>query len=140
MKGYDKEVFEKLILLIRNKDKEAEQWLIDEGYQELREFWDACEGMEKSFRWLLDNNYQQLAATVDALNGNDPAKAYLLKSGNRELAAFVEATTGSQKAISWLLQFKHHGWVMVAKEFFDIEKKNEKSFIWNFLNFGNPFR
>lgn len=139
MKGYDKQVYEKLILLIRTNDKEAEQWLIDNGYRELKEFWDACEGMEKSFKWLMENDYKQLAATVDALDGNDKAKVFLLTSGNRELAAFVEAASGSQKAISLLLRFNHHGWVMVAKEFFEIDKKN-KSFLWNLLNFGNPFR
>jgi hypothetical protein len=140
MRGYDKEVFENLILLVRNNDKESEAWLIDNGYQELKEFWDACEGVEISFKWLLENGYRQLAATVDALDGNDKAKVFLLSSGNRELAAFVEATSGSQKAISWLLKYNHHGWVMVAKEFFDIDKKKEKNFIWNLLNFGNPFR
>lgn len=140
MKGYDKEVYEKLILLVRNDDKEAEQWLMDNGYRELKEFWDACEGVEKSFKWLMENDYKQLAATVDALDGNDKAKVFLLTSGNRELAAFVEAAAGSQKAISFLLRFNHHGWVMVAKEFFEFDKKKNKNFFWSLLNFGNPFR
>jgi hypothetical protein len=140
MKSYDKEVFEKLILLVRNEDQAAGKWLIDNGYQELKEFWDACDGMERSFKWLLNNDYRQLAAAVDAINGNDKAKVFLLSSGNRELAAFVEATTGSQKAVSWLLKYDHKGWVMVAKEFFDKEKKNEKGFFSAFLNFGNPFK
>jgi hypothetical protein len=140
MKNYDKEVFEKLILFVRNEDKQAEQWLSDNGYRELKEFWDAYEGMEQSFRWLLDNGYRQLAATVDALNENDKAKVFLLSSGNRELAAFVEASTGSQKAISWLLKYNYPGWVMVAREIFEKEKKKERSFFWSFLNFGNPFR
>lgn len=140
MKTYDKEVFEKLILLIRKDDKEAEQWLMDNGHQELKEFWDAIEGVEKSFKWLMDNGYKQLAATVDAFDDNDQAKVFLLSSGNRELVAFVEATRGSQKAISWLLKYQHQGWVMVAKEIFDIDKKKDKGFFWTFLNFGNPFR
>ena len=137
---YDKEVYEKLILFIRNDDKDAENWLLDNGYQELKEFWDACEGMESSFKWLLENGHRELAATVDALDGNDQAKKFLLASGNRELAAFVEASTGSQRAVSWLLKFGHHGWVMVAKEFYEYDKKHSKNFFWNFLNFGNPFR
>lgn len=140
MKRYDREVFEKFILLVRKEDKEAAKWLVDEGYRELKEFWDACDGMESSFKWLLENGYKQLAATVDAMDGNDKAKVFLLASGNRELAAFVEASTGSQKAVSWLLQFDHHGWVMVAKEFFEKEKKKEKNFLFSFLNFGNPFK
>jgi hypothetical protein len=140
MKSYDKEVFEKLILFVRNEDAEAENWLMDNGYRELKEFWDACEGVEKSFKWLFDSGYKQLAATVDALEGNDKAKVFLLSSGNRELAAFVEACSGSQKAVSWLLQYHHQGWVMVAKEIFDKEKKKSKNFFLNFLNFGNPFR
>ena len=140
MKSYDKEVFEKLILLIRNEDDQARKWLMDEGYRELKEFWDACDGMEKSFKWLLENNYKQLAATVDALNGNDKAKVFLLSTGNRELTAFVEASAGSQKAISWLLKYNYQGWVMLAKEFFDKEKKKGKGFFSSILNFGNPFR
>lgn len=140
MKNYDKEVFEKLILLVRNEDEIAGKWLIDQGCRELKEFWDACDGMENSFKWLLEHDYKQLAATVDALDGNDKAKVFLLASGNRELAAFVEATTGSQKAVSWLLKFNHHGWVMVARELFEKEKKKNKNFFLNFLNFGNPFK
>ena len=140
MKSYDKEIFEKLILLIRNNDKAAEQWLIENNCKELIEFWDACEGIEKSFKWLLDNGHKALAATVDAINENDKAKVFLLSSGNRELAAFVEASTGSQSAISWLLKNNHQGWVMVAKEIFDKEKKKDKNFFSTFLNFGNPFR
>ena len=78
MKSYDKEVFEKLILFVRNEDKEAEKWLLENDCRELKEFGDACEGMEISFKWLIDNNFKQLAATVDALNGNDQAKVFLL--------------------------------------------------------------
>ena len=140
MKNYDKEVFEKLILLVRNEDEIAGKWLIDQGCRELKEFWDACDGMEKSFKWLLENGFRQLAATVDALEGNDKAKVFLLSSGNGELAAFVEATAGCQKAISWLLQFNHQGWVLVAKEFFEKENKKNKNFFSTFLNFGNPYR
>ena len=139
MRSYDNEVFEKLILLVRNEDEDAGKWLVDYGFRELKEFWDACDGMEKSFKWLLENGFKQLAATVDAINGNDKAKVFLLSSGNGELAAFVEATTGSQKAISWLLKNNQQGWVMVAKEFFEIENKKNKGFFNTFLNFGNPF-
>jgi hypothetical protein len=139
MKKYDKEVFEKLIRIIRTDDAECERWLDDNGYRELREFWDALEGVENSFKWLLNNGYRQLAAVVDAMNGNDQAKVFLLSSGNRELAAFVEATTGSQKAVSWLLKGGYGGWVMVAKEIHEKNKKKEKSF-WSIFNLGNPFR
>ncbi len=140
MKNYDKESFEKLILFIRNNDKDAEQWLLDNNCRELKEFWDAAEGIEKSFKWLMENGHQALAATVDAMNENDKAKVFLLSSGNRELAAFVEASTGSKSAVTWLLKYKHPGWVMVAREIFEKEKKKDKNFFSTFLNFGNPFR
>jgi hypothetical protein len=138
MKKYDNEVYEKLILYVRNDDKECEKWLDENDCRELREFWDACEGVEKSFKWLLDNGYRQLAAVVDALNGNDKAKVFLLSRGNRELAAFVEATTGNQKAVSWLLKGNYQGWVLVAKEIYQRNKKKDKSF-WSIFNLGNPF-
>ncbi len=140
MKNYDKEVFEKLILLVRNDDEVASEWLMNNGYRELVEFWDAVEGVEKSFKWLLENGHRPLAAAVDALNGNDKAKVFLLSSNNKELAAFVDATKGNQHAISLLLKSGYHGWVLLAKEFFDREKKNDKNFLWGFLNFGNPFK
>ncbi len=139
MKKYDKEDFEKLILVIRNNDTESEKWLDENGVRELHEFWDAYEDVEKSFKWLMDNGYRQLAATVDALNGNDQAKVFLLSSGNRELAAFVEACSGSQQAVSWLLKGGYGGWVMVAKEIYLRNQKKEKSF-WSIFNLGNPFR
>ena len=138
MKKYDREVFEKLARVIRSDDSESEKWLVDNDCRELKEFWDACEGVEKSFRWLLDNNYRQLAATVDALNGNDQAKAFLLQSGNRELAAFVEACGGSQQAVNWLIKGGYPGWIIAAKEVHLKQKKKEKSF-WSIFNLGNPF-
>jgi len=140
MKRYEKDTIDKLCQVIRSNDKDSEKWLVDNGFQELKEFWDAVEGVESSFRWLLDNHYRQLAATGDALNGNDQAKVFLLSSGNRELAAFVEASDGSQQAVSWLLKYNHPGWVRVAKEIYEREKKRKKNPFWNFLNFGNPFR
>lgn len=140
MSDYDKTTFEKLIHVIRSNDKDAEKWLVDNGHRELKEFWDAYEGMEPSFKWLMENGYRHLAAVVDAMNENDKAKAFLLSSGHRELAAFVEAANGSKSAVSWLLKYKHFGWVMVAKVLFEKNKKKEKSFLWSFLNFGNPFR
>jgi hypothetical protein len=139
MRKYDKEAFEKLVRVIRNDDKESEKWLDENGCRELREFWDAYEGVENSFKWLLDNGFRQLAAVVDAMNGNDQAKVFLLSSGNRELAAFVSATEGSQKAVTFLLQTHNPGWVIVAKEIFLKRKKSEKSF-WSIFNLGNPFR
>jgi hypothetical protein len=138
MKRYDKEVFQMLALVIRNDDKDSEKWLDENGCRELREFWDAFEGVENSFRWLLDNGYRQLAAVVDAMNGNDQAKVFLLSSGNRELAAFVEATDGSQQAIKWLVSNNHPGWVVVAKEIYIKQKKKDKTF-WGLFDFGNPF-
>jgi hypothetical protein len=139
MKSYENKAFEKLIILVRNENKDARAWLVENDYRELAEFWDALDGIEPAFKWLLNNNYRQLAATVDAMNGDDKAKVFLLKTGNRELAAFVEASEGSQNAVSWLLRGGHHGWVLLAKELFDRDKKKEKSF-WSLFNFGNPFR
>lgn len=141
MKNYEHEVFEKLILLVRNEDAEARKWLMENDHRELAEWWDAVEGVEKSFRWLLTNNYRQLAAVVDALDGNDKAKVFLLASHNRELAAFVEACNGSQKAVQWLVSFKYNGWALLAKEIFEKEKKKDKGgFLGGLLNLGNPYR
>jgi hypothetical protein len=141
MTRYENEVFEKLILLVRNEDDTSRKWLVDNDYRELVEWWDAAEGTEKSFKWLLENNYRQLAAVVDAMDGKDQAKVFLLASNNRELAAFVEACEGSAKAVAWLLSYKYHGWVLLAKEIAEKEKKkNSGGFLGGLLNWGNPFR
>ncbi len=141
MKVYGHEAFEKLIHVVRTDDKDARQWLVENGYEELPQFWDAIEGVEQSFRWLFENNYKQLAAVIDAFDGNDKAKLFLLASGNRELAAFVEAVQGSGKALTWLIKFKHHGWALLAKEIFDKDnKKEKKGFFHALFNMGNPFR
>ncbi len=141
MKTYSNETFEHLVLLVRKDDEFNREWLINNDYRELVEFWDAIDGMENSFKWLLENNYRQLAATVDAYNGNDKAKLFLIKSGNRELAAFISACDGNQSAISYLSKTNNKGWLLLAKEIFDKEAKKEKKGIWNTLfNLGNPFR
>lgn len=140
MKAYPIEVFEHLALCARNNDEVAQQWLVENGYQEMSEFWDAFEGVEKSFKWLMENNYKPLAATVDAMAGDDKAKVFLITSGNRELAAFADACENKAAAVNWLIQFGHKGWILLAREISAREKKSEKGFFWNLLNFGNPFR
>ncbi|MFN8165436.1 MAG: hypothetical protein U0X76_04505 [Bacteroidia bacterium] len=139
MKSYPDNVFEKLVLLVRNDEDLDREWLLNNRCRELVEFLDAIDGIEKSFQWLLDNNYRQLAATVDAMNGNSKAKVFLLQSGNRELAAFVDACTGNQNAVSWLVTYGHKGWVLVAREFFEKDKKKNKGGFWGLFNLGNPY-
>ncbi|MCC7232254.1 MAG: hypothetical protein IT242_04875 [Bacteroidia bacterium] len=140
MNNYEKDEFEHLILLIRTGKKEHREWLLENNCRELVEFWDACEGDEPAFKWLLENHHRPLAAAVDAMFANDKAKAWLLTSGNRELAAFVDACDGAATAVTWLMKTGNKGWVMVAKEIHEKDKKKNGSFIWTFLNFGNPFR
>ena len=141
MKSYSNETFEHLVLLVRKDEDIDREWLLNNDHRELVEFWDAIDGMEKSFKWLLDNNFKQLAATVDAYNGNDGAKLFLIKSGNRELGAFISACDGSQSAIAYLSKTNNKGWLLLAKEIFDKEAKKEKKGIWGTLfNLGNPFR
>lgn len=140
MKKYPSEAFERLVATVRDKDEDAQKWLLENGYPELYHFWDAVEGVEPSFRWLLDNDCRPLAAVVDGLSGKDQAKAWLLKSGYHALAAFIEACDGSAQAVRFLLKANEKGWVLVAREINAREKKKQKNFFWSFLNFGNPFR
>lgn len=140
MKTYEPIVFDHLILLVRDEDENARQWLRENGFPELTEFWDAVEGVEKSFRWLLENKQRPLAALVDAMNGDDKAKMFLITSGHRELAAFVDACDGKAGAVSWLVNTGQKGWLRLAQVIAAKEKKKEKNFFWNLLNLGNPFR
>lgn len=140
LRKYPTEVFERLVATVRDKDQDAQNWLLVNGYPELYHFWDAVEGVESSFRWLLDNEFRPLAAVVDGLSGKDQAKAWLLKSGYASFAAFIDACDGSAQAVQFLLKANEKGWVLLAREINAREKKKQKNFFWNFLNFGNPFR
>ena len=141
MKKYEDIVFEKMIHLVRNDNAEARTWLIDNDCEELVQWWDAVERVEKSFQWLIDHKYLQLAAIVDAYDENDKAKVFLLASGNRELAAFVEASLGSKKAMMWLIKYHHNGWALLAKEIYEKDKKKDSGgFFGAFFSLGNPFR
>lgn len=140
LKQYSNEVFEHLVKCFRDKDEDSQKWLAASGFPELYHLVDAIDGMELSFRWLLENNCRHFAAVVDGLSGKDAAKAWLLQSGYAPLAAFIDACDGSAKAIAFLIKSNQQGWVLVAKEIYKREKKKEKSFFWNFLNLGNPFR
>jgi len=139
MRTYDKETFARLCKLIQQEDEESRNWLMNNGYRELAEFWDAIDGVEKSFSWLMENGHRPLAAAVDAISGNDKAKVWLLQSGYRQIAAFVDACSGSASAVNWLVQNREPGWIMVAKEISQKEKKKEKNFFARLFNFGNPF-
>ncbi len=140
MKYYPEEAYDKLILLIKDEDKESRQWLISHDMREWVEFWDAYEGIEKSFKWLMENGFRHLAATIDSASGQETAKVWLLRSGHRELAAFTDAISGNKTAISWLIRLNQKGLIRLAHELYLHKKKNEKKGIWSFLNFGNPFR
>lgn len=139
MKKYELQVLLKLCSTIR-EDAAAKLWLIENGYRELSEFWDACEHSEKSFQWLLENNHRELAAMVDGLHGDDKAKLFLIKNGHRELAVFIDAAEGNKSAVQWLLKFKHQHWLAVAREIYVSNKKNEPKGFWSILNIGNPFK
>lgn len=140
VKSYPPEVFEAMARCLREQDEKSQKWLQTAGYVELHHLVDAIDGMEISFRWLVENGYRPYAAVVDGLNGKDTAKAWLLKSGYPALAAFIEATEGSQRAVEFLAKAGEHGWIRVARALHQREKKKEKNFFWNLLNFGNPFR
>ena len=56
MKEYPISVLRKLSAAIRDEEG-AQKWLVDNGYRELSEFWDAYENVEKSFQWLKDNGF-----------------------------------------------------------------------------------
>lgn len=129
----------KLCAFIRNEEG-SQQWLIDNGFRELSEFWDAFENVEKSFKWLIENNHRELAATVDGLHGKDQAKAWLIKSDHRELAALIDASDGNKTAVLFLLKAGFKPWLAVAREIYLWNKKNQKKGFWSIFDFGNPFR
>ena len=109
------------------------------GFEELAEFRNAFEDVEKSFQWLKDNGYIHLAALTDALGGKDSAKGWLIKNKFVSLGIMVDAAAGNKSAVDWLIKAGEPGWVLVAKAIFDYEKKKEKKGFWNFFSFGNPY-
>lgn len=139
MISYPTAAWEQLLVLVRDEDADAREWLHEQGYRELAEFWDAIEGVERSFKWLMENGFLHFAATVDALNENDHAKVWLLQNGYRELAAFVDACADKKSAVMFLIKAGQKGLVLVAREITLKEKKKQKNFLWGFLNLGNPF-
>ena len=138
MKKYEPDVIMKLCAAMREEDG-AQQWLVDNGYRELSEFWDAYEKMERSFKWLLDNNHRELAALIDGLQGEEHAKVWLMKNGHPELAAVIDASDGNKTAVLWLSKSVHKAWLAVAKEIYLINKKKEKKGFLGLFDFGNPY-
>jgi hypothetical protein len=138
MNEYNASALLKLCSLIRGEEG-AQEWLLENDYRELSEFWNAYENVEESFKWLLENNHRELAALVDAFQGNDNAKLWLLKNGHRELAALIDASDGNKTAVEWLLKSGNKAWLAVAREIYLWNKKNEKKGFWKLFDFGNPF-
>ena len=139
MKEYSNSVLQKLCEMIREEEG-AQQWLVDNGYRELSEFWDAYEDVEKSFQWLKNNGFLHFAALVDAMSGNEQAKMWLMQSNHMVLAVFADAAEGNKSAVMWMLKSGEKGWLAVAKEIYDYEKKKRKKGIWSIFNFGNPYK
>jgi hypothetical protein len=140
MRDYPIEALNKLSAAIRNEE-DAQQWLVDNGYRELSEFWDAYEEVEKSFQWLKNNGYLQFAALIDAMSGNVTAKTWLLRNDYRWLAAFADAAEGNKTAIDYLITTPEKLWLTVAKTIYDYEKKKKKrGFLSTLFNLGNPYK
>ena len=139
MRDYELTPLLKLCSYIREEDG-AKQWLLDNDYRELAEFWDAVENTELSFKWLIENKHIELAATVDAFHGKDQAKAWLIKMEHRELAALVDASDGNKTAVVFLLKAGYKPWLAVAREIYMWNQKNRKTGFWSIFDFGNPFR
>ena len=135
MKEYEPIALKKLSAHLK-KEEGASEWLIENGYRELPEFWDAVSGIEKSFQWLKSNGFVHFAAMADALHGNAKARAWLIQHGFRELAAVSDAADGNKIAVALLLKLQEPDWLNVAKAMYDFFKKKEKRSIFNF---GNPF-
>jgi hypothetical protein len=135
MKEYDQIVLKKFSSLIKKEDG-AQEWLVENGYPELHEFWDAVLGIEKSFQWLKTNGFVHFAAMTDAIHGNAQARAWLIQHGYRILAAVSDAAEGNKIAVALLLKLREPDWLNVAKAMYDFFKKKEKKSIFNF---GNPF-
>jgi len=135
MKEYDPIALKKLSALVK-KEEGAQEWLIENGYPELPQLWDAMTGMEKSFQWLKTNGFVHFAAMTDAMHGNAQARAWLIQHGYRVLAAVCDATEGNKIAVALLLKLQEPDWLNVAKAMYDFFKKKEKRSIFNF---GNPF-
>jgi len=138
MKDYPFDALKKLSAAIR-EEKGAQQWLVDNGYHELSEFWDAYLGIEKSFQWLKNNGYLYFAALIDAMNGVSRAKAWLVQNGYRSLAAFADAAEGNKSAVVFLLNTPEKMWLDVAKAIHEYHKKKEKKGFWGIFNLGNPY-
>ncbi len=138
MKEYDLKALQKLCAAIREEEG-AQKWLVDNGYRELSEFWDAYENVEKSFVWLKDNGFIHFAALVDAMSGNETAKAWLIQNKFVTLGILTDAAEGNKSAVDWLMKARESGWVMVAKAIYDYENKKKKKGFWNIFSFGNPY-
>lgn len=137
LKEYDLNALSHFDALVK-EEKGAQEWLVENGYRELSEFWDAYCGIEKSFKWLLDNGFRHFAAAVDAASGEDKAKLWLIANGYRELAAFISASEGNKPAVAFLLQSKYKEWVGIAHEIFEYNRKRNKG-LKGFFNTLNPF-
>ena len=138
MKDYPISVLQKLSAAIRNEEG-AQQWLIDNGYQELAEFWEAYQEVEKSFQWLKNNGFIHFAALIDAMSENTKAKMWLVQNGYRNLAAFADASEGNKTAVMFLLRSEDKKWLDPAKAIYDYNKKKQKKGFWSIFNFGNPY-
>ena len=139
MREYDLPELKKLCEAIGG-DATAQEWLKNNGFRELSEFWDAYEDVESSFQWLKGNGYLHLAALVDAFSGKDSAKAWLLLNKYTVLGILVDAAAGNKSAVDWLMRAGENGWVMVAKALYEYEqKRKKKDRFWNIFNLGNPY-
>src|SRR5437763_7046868 len=135
MKEYEPIVLKKFSSLIK-KEEGANEWLVENGYPELPQLWDAIAGIEKSFQWLKNNDFVHFAAMTDAMHGKAQARAWLIQHGYRVLAAVCDAADGNRIAVALLLKLQELDWLNVAKAMYDFFKKKEKRSIFNF---GNPF-
>lgn len=96
-------------------DKKIQQWLLDNGYEELNVFVFALYNKEEARDWLVENGFAHLMALINCAEGNESAFDWLSKHKFDTLKYVGIAGDGQQEGYLWLKRYELKAWAHLAK-------------------------
>ncbi|MEJ6638075.1 MAG: hypothetical protein QNL10_06560 [Crocinitomicaceae bacterium] len=96
-------------------NKDLQQWLVDNGYEELVHTTYAIRLKEESRAWLMDNGYAHLMAMINGCEGNAHAQKWLLDYKFYNLYHVARAIDYEQDSWKWLAIKKRPQLAILAK-------------------------
>lgn len=108
-------------------NKKIQEWLINNGYEELHIFVYALHNKEDARNWLLENGFAHLMALINCAEDNENAFNWLQNNGFETLKYVGIAGDGRKEGYLWLKRFGLDQWILLAQNIQRVKDQLEET-------------